>query len=100
MGDVAEVAVTYKRPVSFVRSSGDPVIAINVQQEVGSNIVEVMRGVRAASHLPAAVTASVARRRHPGGTAPSRVRAAVVTCGGLCPGLDKYLQKRRILLQM
>ncbi len=48
VGDVAEVAVTYKRPASFVRSSGDPVIAINVQQEVGSNIVEVMRGVRAA----------------------------------------------------
>ena len=48
VGDVAEVAVTYKRPVSFVRSSGEAVIAINVQQEVGSNVVEVMRGVRAA----------------------------------------------------
>lgn len=48
VGDVAEASVTYKRPVSFVRSSGEPVIAINVQQEVGSNIVEVMRGVRAA----------------------------------------------------
>ncbi len=48
VGDVAEVAVSYKKPTGFVRSSGEPVIAINVQQEVGSNIVEVMRGVRAA----------------------------------------------------
>ncbi|MFM1867169.1 MAG: Multidrug export protein AcrF [Planctomycetota bacterium] len=48
VGDVAEVVVTYKKPSGFVRSSGKPVIAINVQQEVGSNIVEVMRGVRAA----------------------------------------------------
>ena len=46
--DVATVAVTHKEPTGFVRSSGRPVIAINVQQEVGSNVVEVMRGVRAA----------------------------------------------------
>jgi multidrug efflux pump subunit AcrB len=48
VGDVAEAAVTYKKPSGFVRSSGKPVIAINVQQEVGSNIVEVMDGVRSA----------------------------------------------------
>ena len=48
VGDVAEVAVSSKKPTGCVRSSGEPVIAINVQQEVGSNIVEVMRGVRAA----------------------------------------------------
>ena len=48
VGDVAEAVVTYKKPAGFVRSAGKPVIAINVQQEVGSNIVEVMRGVRAA----------------------------------------------------
>ena len=48
VGDVAEIVVSYKKPASFVRSSGHHVIAINVQQEVGSNIVEVMRGVRAA----------------------------------------------------
>ena len=48
VGDVAEAIVTYKKPSGFVRSSGKPVIAINVQQEVGSNIVEVMDGVRAA----------------------------------------------------
>ncbi|MFM7050606.1 MAG: efflux RND transporter permease subunit [Planctomycetota bacterium] len=48
VGDVAEAVLTHKKPSGFVRSSGAPVIAINVQQEVGSNIVEVMRGVRAA----------------------------------------------------
>jgi len=48
VGDVASAVVTYKKPGGFVRSAGQPVIAINVQQEVGSNIVEVMRGVRAA----------------------------------------------------
>lgn len=48
VSDLADVVVTYKKPTGFVRSSGAPVIAINVQQEVGSNIVEVMRGVRAA----------------------------------------------------
>jgi HAE1 family hydrophobic/amphiphilic exporter-1 len=48
VGDVAEAVVTFKKPSGFVRSSGEPVVAINVQQEVGSNIVEVMRGVRAA----------------------------------------------------
>ena len=48
VGDVAEAVVTYKKPAGFVRSAGRPVIAINVQQEVGSNIVEVMSGVRAA----------------------------------------------------
>ncbi|MFZ9880746.1 MAG: efflux RND transporter permease subunit [Phycisphaerales bacterium] len=48
VGDVAEAVLTYKKPSGFVRSAGRPVIAINVQQEVGTNIVEVMRGVRAA----------------------------------------------------
>ena len=48
VGDVAEAVGTYKKPSGFVRSAGNPVVAINVQQEVGSNIVEVMRGVRAA----------------------------------------------------
>ena len=48
VGDVAEAVLTSKKPSGFVRSSGEPVVAINVQQEVGSNIVEVMDGVRAA----------------------------------------------------
>ena len=47
VGDVAEVVETYKEPTSFVRSKGEHVLAINVQREIGSNVIEVMRGVRA-----------------------------------------------------
>ena len=44
--DVAEVAQTFKEPLSYVRSRGKPVIAINAQREVGSNVIEVMRGLQ------------------------------------------------------
>ncbi len=40
--DVAEVTQTFKEPLTFVRSRGKPVIAINAQREVGSNVIEVM----------------------------------------------------------
>lgn len=46
--DVATVIETFKEPTSFVRSKGRPVIAINAQREVGSNVIEVMNGLRAA----------------------------------------------------
>jgi len=45
--DVAEVVETHKEPLTYVRSRGQPVIAVNVQREIGSNVIEVMRGVRA-----------------------------------------------------
>lgn len=44
--DVAEVVMTYKKPASFVRSKGKTVIAINAQRELGSNVIEVMAGLR------------------------------------------------------
>ena len=47
IGDVAQVIETYKEPTGFVRSRGKEVLALNVQREIGSNIIEVMRGVRA-----------------------------------------------------
>jgi HAE1 family hydrophobic/amphiphilic exporter-1 len=40
--DVADVVETYKEPFTFVRSKGKPVIAINVQREIGSNVMQVM----------------------------------------------------------
>ncbi|MHC5024685.1 MAG: efflux RND transporter permease subunit, partial [Planctomycetota bacterium] len=46
--DVAEVVETYKEPFTFVRSRGRPVIAINAQKEVGSNVMEVMAGLKTA----------------------------------------------------
>jgi len=48
VGDVAEVVETWKEVDNFVRSQGIPVLAINVQKEVGSNVIEVMQGVDAA----------------------------------------------------
>lgn len=40
--DVAEVVDTYKEPTSVVRSKGEPVIAVNFQREIGSNVIQVM----------------------------------------------------------
>jgi len=48
IGDFADTVVTYREPESFVRSRGKTVLAINVQRESGSNVIEVMKGVRAA----------------------------------------------------
>jgi HAE1 family hydrophobic/amphiphilic exporter-1 len=48
LGDVAEAVVAYKEPTSFVRSRGQPVIAINADREPGTNVIEVMRGLKAA----------------------------------------------------
>jgi HAE1 family hydrophobic/amphiphilic exporter-1 len=48
VGDVAEVVETHKEPTSFVRSKGRPVIAVNAQREVGTNVIEVMNGLREA----------------------------------------------------
>ena len=46
--DVAQVVETYKEPRTFVRSKGQPVLAINAQKEVGTNVMEVMDGLKAA----------------------------------------------------
>ncbi|MFK7960406.1 MAG: efflux RND transporter permease subunit [Phycisphaerales bacterium] len=48
VGDVATATIAYKEPTSFVRSRGEPVIAINADRELDSNIIEVMAGLRAA----------------------------------------------------
>ena len=45
--DVADVVMTYKEATGFVRSKGETVIAINAQREIGSNVIEVMEGLRA-----------------------------------------------------
>lgn len=63
--DVAEVVQTFKEPVTFVRSRGKQVIAINAQREVGSNVMAVMAGLRAA----------VAEMNQPGGLLESYARS-------------------------
>lgn len=44
--DVARVEVTYKEPTGFVRWNGRPVLAINAQREPGTNVIEVMEGLK------------------------------------------------------
>lgn len=46
VGDVADAVLTYKEPNSFVRSKGEQTLAINVTREVGSNVMQVMAGLR------------------------------------------------------
>ncbi len=67
LGDVAEVVETYKEPVSFVRSKGRPVLAINVQREFGSNVMAVMAGVKRAiadMNQPGGLLEAEAAKRH------------------------------------
>jgi HAE1 family hydrophobic/amphiphilic exporter-1 len=44
--DVAEVRLDYKKPEAFVRRYGADSLAINVQREVGANVLDVMAGLR------------------------------------------------------
>lgn len=44
--DVADVQQTFKEPTSFVRSKGRTVIAINVQREIGTNVMQVMDSIK------------------------------------------------------
>jgi hydrophobic/amphiphilic exporter-1 (mainly G- bacteria), HAE1 family len=65
--DVADVVETHKERRSFVRSRGRPVLAINVQREVGSNVMQVMAGVKAAVaavNAEGGVLEAEARRRN------------------------------------
>ncbi len=69
--DVAEVEVTYKEPDSFVRSKGRPVIAINAEREIGSNVMAVMAGLRRAVaeiNVPGGLLDAEARRLGLNGT--------------------------------
>ena len=47
LDDVADVVETYKEAGSFVRSRGAPVIAINAEREIGSNVIQVMESLQA-----------------------------------------------------
>ena len=44
--DVAEVELGFKDAISFVRSKGQDVLALPVRREVGTNVLEVMEGVK------------------------------------------------------
>jgi hydrophobic/amphiphilic exporter-1 (mainly G- bacteria), HAE1 family len=70
LSDVADVVEAYKEARSFVRSKGQPVIAINAQREIGSNVMDVMQRLReeiARINLPGGMLDSQARRLGLGG---------------------------------
>ncbi len=46
VGDIGEVVQTLEKRRSFVRSNGKPALAINAIRETGSNVMEVMGGLR------------------------------------------------------
>ena len=46
--DIAEVKFDYKEAESRIRVNGKPAIALNTVRETGANVIETMRGVRAA----------------------------------------------------
>ena len=48
LSDVAEIEETYRERDSFIRSNGRPVLAMNFQREIGSNVLEVMANLKAA----------------------------------------------------
>jgi len=45
--DVAKVVDGFKKPVSFVRSKGHPVLAIPARRETGANIIKAMENLKA-----------------------------------------------------
>ncbi len=44
--DVAEVGIGFKRQVSFVRSQGQEVMALNAKRETGTNVMQVMENLK------------------------------------------------------
>ncbi len=48
VGDIADVRFANKEPTARIRFNGQPAMALNVVRENGANVIEVMRGIRAA----------------------------------------------------
>jgi HAE1 family hydrophobic/amphiphilic exporter-1 len=46
VSDVADVGIGYKRQVSFVRSEGEDVLALNAKRETGTNVLQVMENLK------------------------------------------------------
>ncbi len=47
VGDIAKVNFVSKEPTASIRFNGQPAIAVNAIRETGSNVIEVMQGIRA-----------------------------------------------------
>lgn len=48
VGDIADVRFGVKDPTARIRFLGEPAIAVNAVRETGANVIEVMKGIRAA----------------------------------------------------
>ncbi len=48
VADIADVRFAYKDPVARIRFNSQPAMAMNAVRESGANVIEVMRGIRAA----------------------------------------------------
>lgn len=46
VSDVADVGIGFKRQVSFVRSEGQEVMALNAKRETGTNVIQVMENLK------------------------------------------------------
>ena len=52
VGNIAEVALAYKEPVSNIRILGEQAMAFNAKRETGANVIEIMDGIaKAVSEL-------------------------------------------------
>jgi HAE1 family hydrophobic/amphiphilic exporter-1 len=47
LSDVAEIEETFREKSGFIRSNGRPVLALNFQREIGSNVLQVMDQLKA-----------------------------------------------------
>ena len=45
VGDIADVALAYKEPVSDIRILGEQAVAFNAKREAGANVIETMAGI-------------------------------------------------------
>jgi HAE1 family hydrophobic/amphiphilic exporter-1 len=48
VGDIAEVGFGYKDPTARIRMQGEQALAVNAVGETGANVIETMKGIRAA----------------------------------------------------
>ena len=48
VGDIGQVSFGFKEPTAHIRFMGEPALAINAVRETGSNVIDVMTGIRKA----------------------------------------------------
>jgi len=48
VADIADVAFTYKDPVSYIRYNGEEALGMSAKREAGANVIETMAGIREA----------------------------------------------------